>query len=125
MNTFDLRYLADSELASALRDLMRRDHALTAELLAHLVEVDRRRLYLEQAASSLFAYCVDVLKMSEDVAYKRIQAAQAARAYPRIFELVAEGELHLSAICLLARHLTPENHRELLEAARGKSKRAV
>jgi hypothetical protein len=35
------------------------------------------------------------------------------------------GELHLSGVKLLAPHLTPENHVELLERARHQSKRAI
>ncbi|MFH0899433.1 MAG: hypothetical protein V2A73_02265, partial [Pseudomonadota bacterium] len=49
------------------------------------------------ATSSIFAYCTERLHMSEGVAYHRIMAARAARRFPVIFELVAEGALHLAA----------------------------
>jgi hypothetical protein len=39
--------------------------------------------------------------------------------------LIARGEVHLSALALLRPHLTEENHAELLEGVRGKSKREV
>jgi hypothetical protein len=51
---------------------------LHARNLAHIAEVDERRLYLEAAYPSMFAYCVGALRFSEDAAYKRIQAARAA-----------------------------------------------
>jgi len=35
--------------------------------------------------------CVDALHLSEDAAYKRIQAARAARQYPQSFAAVADG----------------------------------
>jgi hypothetical protein len=38
---------------------------------------------------------------------------------------VHKGEIHLSAVTTLAPHLTNENHRELLTAASGQSKRAL
>ena len=55
--------------------------------------------------------------MSEDMAYLRIRAARAARRFPAIFERVADGQLHLSGVVLLAPFLTTENAAELLEAA--------
>lgn len=121
----NLTSLANDDLLVRLKALVQREQTLLAELLAHLAEVDARRLYLGEAAPSLFAYCVEVLHYSEDAAYKRIQAARAARAYPLIFERVTRGELHLSAITLLAAHLTADNHRELLALACHKSKRQV
>jgi hypothetical protein len=39
--------------------------------------------------------------------------------------MLAEGAVHLTAVGLLSSHLTAENHRELLDAARHKSKRQV
>ena len=63
--------------------------------------------------------------MSEDAAYKRIQAARAARRFPSIFEDMAEGRLHLAAVCLLAPHLTAGNAAEFLAASAGRTKAEV
>ena len=50
----------------------------------------------------MFAYCVQELRLSEDAAYKRIQAARAARQFPALFIAVAEGRLNLTgSACLL------------------------
>jgi hypothetical protein len=120
-----LTHLDDNQLLTALTHVAGECAQLLADLLAHLAEVDSRKLYLEKATSSLFVYCTERLGFSEDETCKRIQAARAARAYPVIFELVAQGRLHLSAINLLAPHLTKNNHEELLGLACGKSKRQV
>ena len=61
----------------------------------------------------------------EAQAYHRIQAARAARSYPAVLERIRRGEIHLSGVKLLAPHLTPENHVELLQRARHRSKRAI
>ncbi len=51
--------LPDCELLDRAHALVRRGLAIEAELLSHLGEVDARRLYLEQACSSMmFVYCV-------------------------------------------------------------------
>ena len=89
------------------------------------MEVDARRLYLGEGCSSLFTYCSQVLHLSEHAAYGRIEAARAARRFPRILELLAEGDVTLTVVGLLAPHLTPENHVEVLESVRHKSKRQV
>ena len=63
--------------------------------------------------------------MSEHAAYLRIEAARAARRWPAILRLLAEGALHLTAISLLSPHLTEGNHNSVLAAARHKSKREL
>ncbi len=65
------------------------------------------------------------IHLSEHAAYGRIEAARAARRFPIILERLAEGSVTLTTVGLLAPHLTPENHRELLDAARRTSKRQV
>src|SRR3990172_8920328 len=121
--SYDLCGLPPDVLLAHLRTLAARDHQLTADLVAHLAEVDARRLYLDEACSSMFTYCVERLHMSEPTAYKRIEAARAARRFPVIFARVAAGELHLTAVTLLAPRLTEDNHLELLAQAAYRSKR--
>ncbi len=125
MRHYHLDHLSDTDLMTALTALVRDDCQRTADLLAHLAEVDRRQLYLAHAASSLFSYCREVLNFAEGEAYKNIYAARTARRFPVIFSLVAAGELHVSAIVVLAPRLTDENHLELLTAARRQSTEAV
>ncbi len=66
-----------------------------------------------------------MLGLSEDAAHFRITAARAARRFPVILELLADGGITLTAVKLLAPHFTEDNHRELLDAVRRKSKRVV
>ena len=87
-------------------------------LIAALAEMDARRLYLGEGCSSLFTYCTQVLHFSGHAAYGRIEAARAARRFPEILDRLADGSLTLTAVSLLAAHLTPENHVDLLSAAR-------
>jgi hypothetical protein len=89
-----------------------------------LAELDARRLTL-LGGVSLFEYCTKRLGLSEHEAYFRIAAARAARKFPIIFELLERRELHLTAVALLSKYLTRENHFELLAEARGKSKRQL
>jgi len=121
----DVSRYTDQELIAKLRGLVRADRALSVQLLVHLGEVDARGLYREQAYTSMFDYAVRALYMSDAEAFLRIQVARLGRQFPRVLELLGSGALHLTAIKLLAPHLTPDNHVQLLERARGKSKREV
>ncbi len=117
MSIYALSHLSDSTLLSDLAALVARDRATTAALLAHLAEVDERRLYLPAAYPSLYAYCVGELRMSEDTAYKRIRAARMARQCPAIFATLADGRLSLSSVLLLTPYLTLDTADGLLAAA--------
>ncbi len=117
--------LSNTELLARVTHLAEREREATAALIAHLAELDARRLYLAEGCSSLFTYCTQVLHLSEHAAYGRVEAARAVRRFPVILERLAEGSVTLTTVGLLAAHLTPENHRELLDAARHQSKRQV
>ena len=125
MSTYSLAHLSDRELLRDLAALVARERSTTAALLAHIAEVDARRLYLPAAYPSMYAYCVHELRLSEDAAYKRIRAARMARQFPVIFGAVADGRLHLGALGLLAPYLTPENADDLLAAAEPKPKSEI
>src|SRR6187551_733067 len=77
------------------------------------------------AHGSLFSYCVGQLGMSEDEACRRIELARLARRFPLLFEELASGRISLSVALLLKPVLTPDNHAELIAAARGGSLRTV
>ncbi len=117
--------VSDQDLLLDLKRLVSKSRQLEAELLAHLAEVDARKLYLQEACSSMFIYCTQVLHFSESTAYHRIAAARAARSHPALLERLGSGEIHLSGITLLAPHLTRENHVDLLGQAKHKSKREI
>jgi hypothetical protein len=125
MRDYRLAHLSDTVLLRDLATLVVRDRVTTAALLAHIAEVDARRLYVPAGYPCMHAYCVDELRLSEDAAYKRIQAARAARQFPSLFTALSEGRLHLAAVCLLAPNLTAENAEELIEAATYKRKSEI
>jgi len=119
---YSLKHLSDESLLRGLIALVAQDRITTAELLAHIAEVDERKLYLPGGHASMFAYCVAEFRLSEDAAAKRIQAARVARRFPAIFEAVARGRLHLTAVGLLAPYLIEETAAGLLAAAEHKTK---
>lgn len=125
MNKYSLSHLGNAVLLRAMKAILLCVREATSMLLAHIAEVDVRKLYAPEGYSSMFAYCVEELHLSEDAAAKRIQAARAARRFPALFIALEEGRLHLTAICLIAPHLTPQNVDELIEAATHRKKSEI
>jgi hypothetical protein len=120
-----LREMADALLLAALSTLARRSDEIASDLLAHLAEVDERRLHVELGFSSLFAYCTERLGMSESVAGRRITAARVCRKFPQVFARVAQGALNLTTLCALNPHLSTKNAEELFEACANRSRLQV
>lgn len=125
MKLTNASHLSDDELTTEVSRLARGEREATAALIEHLAEFDARRLYEGAGYSSLFKYCMAVLHLSEDAVYNRIEAARAGRRYPAIIDMLGTGALSPTTVRLLARHLTCDNHAELLAAASGRGKQAV
>jgi hypothetical protein len=119
------RGLSDDQLLVGLKELVKRDCGLEAELISHLGEVEARHLYLEQGCSSMFDYCVRELCFSECVAYKRIGVARAARKFPDVGLAISRGEIHLSGASLIAPHLSEESVGSWLKTAHHKTTREI
>ena len=117
--------LSDDELLDRLSALIERHHRLDSEVVAHIAEVDSRKLYRVQACSSMHAYCCEVLHLSEAEAYLRIAVARASRRFPILLDMLADGRLHLSAIAKLAPHLSEGNAEALLQRAMHRTKREI
>ena len=121
----EIQSLSDAELLSRLSRFVKQSRHVESVLVAHLAEVDERRLYAREGSPSMFKYCVDVLHLSEAEAYRRIAAARASRRYPLILEMLADGRIHLAGISVLKKHLTDANHKDVLSKASHKTKEEI
>src|SRR6478609_6490052 len=122
---YRLKSMADHALLAGLSRIVGRRNQVTAEFLAYLAELDQRQLFLDLGFSSLFEYCVEALGLCESTAGRHIAAARVCRNHPQVFEMVASGALHASALSLLRKHLTAENAGELFKLCMRKSARKV
>lgn len=122
MSSYSLSHLSDDAVTRALHTAAEAERQSDASLLAHIAEFDRRRLFLPTRFPSTFRYCVGELRMSEDMAYKRVHVARAARRFPIVFKAIADGRLNLSGAKLLAPHLTRGNAEELVAEATHKTR---
>src|SRR4029453_5620617 len=118
--------LSDHDLLARIAALAGKEREASAELVAHLAALDARpSLYAALGHGSLFTYCTQVLRLSEDSACNRIDVARACRRFPLVLERLASGALSLATVRMLRPHLTPENHEAVLEEASGRSRQDV
>jgi len=117
--------LTDAVLLLRLESLVSQERGCAADIVEHLVEVDRREIVIDRGYASLFDYCVKTLRYSEAAAFLRIRAARAAEKFPRVLDDLRSGAIHLDAIMRLYPHLTQENSDTLLDQAAGATKREV
>ncbi|HEY8231499.1 MAG TPA: HNH endonuclease [Vicinamibacteria bacterium] len=120
-----LHTVPDDELLRRLHELAAHSRSTLADLVAHIGEVDERRLYARKAFPSMFAYCTQALQLSEAEAYRRITVARAARKHAVLLAMLRDGRIHLSGMALLVPLLTQENRDAVLERARHRSKRQI
>src|SRR5690349_20039565 len=78
----DFHALSDRELEESLRDLLGSGASLEARIVAHLAEVEARRMQLRAGRSSMYEYCQKDLGLSDYEAFCRIAAARVAAKYP-------------------------------------------
>ena len=83
---YELEKLSDSDLLLKLAEVLKQSRRVESVLVAHIAEVDARRLFVSQASSSMHKYCTDVLHLSGAEAFLRITAARASRPTSRAFE---------------------------------------
>ena len=116
-----VRALSDGDLLASLEGAVGVLRRSAADVVAHLGEVEERRLHLLAGYSSMFAYCLSRLGMSEDEAWRRMEVARLARRFPRVLEMLADGGISLSVAALLRRQLTDANCEALLAQVSGKT----
>ena len=117
--------LSNDELLPRLRAHLGRGNVWLAGLLVYLGEVDARRRYAEHACTSMWDFCVRKLGMSESEAQRRIAIARVFRVFPLARTHLERGHIHLCALYEMHKHITEDNHEELLREATGKTTKEV
>ena len=117
-----LAQLSDHELWQQTSRAALKEKSCTAVVIAHLAEVDKRKLHLLHACKSLFDYCSTVLGYSEAESYLRCQVARACSAHPQLLGELAAGTMSLCVAGKVASKLHESNQQQLLKACSGKTK---
>ena len=74
--------LKDQTLLQTFSVMVQREREVISELISHLAEIGRRKLYLREGYSSLYAYLIEKYHYSKSAAYPKIQAAKLSQKFP-------------------------------------------
>ena len=117
--------LSNAELMSRLESFAEEERERLHAFVAWLGEADRRQAFVDFGFHSTFDYCVRKLKLSEDEACRRIQAARAGVARPELLSAMAGGRLSLTAASRIAPLIERPDAVELISRAEGKTIRQL
>jgi hypothetical protein len=95
MNIFD--EMTDDDLHICTVNAAQLDRQTQLVTIAHLMEVDSRRLFAKMGFSSIFSYAVSALGFSEPAAGQRVQAMRLAKAIPLANIKIQSGYLSVTS----------------------------
>lgn len=99
------KFLTNIELHHKLQTLIQSEREILTDILVHIREADRRKLYLEYSCSSLFNYLKKYFKYSNGSAQRRIDSARLLAEVPGILKDFETGDLNLSQVTFLQKSL--------------------
>lgn len=101
MNTFELQKISNNDLDQTLKQAVKKERELSSEILLHIAEVDRRKLFLTLAYPNLFEYLTKHIGYSAGSAQRRIDAARLSKEVPEVISKLEDGSLNLAQVGLL------------------------
>jgi hypothetical protein len=105
------------QIHSRALEVSRRYQCAEAELIEVLQLVDQHKIFIGKGYSSLFAYVVQSLGLSESIAYNLITVSRKAKEIPELKEAIQSGVVTLSNARRITSVLTVSNKNEWLEKA--------
>ena len=91
----NLKNMSNDQLLLQTKNLVQKERQINIQVLQHLQEIEKRKLYLKRSFSSLFEYAVKELGYSESSAYRRIKAMKLCKELPETKTQISTGKLNL------------------------------
>jgi len=116
----DIVRLTDGDLIARTEGFSRDERYTTLDILLHLAEIERRRLWRTLEYRSMFDYCVRRLRYSEGAAGRRIRTAMLIARHPVVYERIKVGRLSLCVAAKIARTVLDDGRVDLIDMVEGK-----
>src|ERR1035438_1259489 len=100
-DVLSLNSLSDQLLLEETKSLVSEEGRITRDVISHLEEIERRKLYLKRGYPSLFEMCTKELNYSESSAGRRIAAMRLIKTLPEAKEKLEQGKVNLSTLTQL------------------------
>lgn len=120
-----LAFLSDQQVRDGARAAVANERESTLTVLNFLIEIEKRRLYLNDGYSSIFDFCTSAWGYSSSSAWRRIQTARCIMRFPRVLGMLERNEVNPSTVAQVSRVLNEANGNELLSRIADKSQREV
>lgn len=114
----DLRNLSDELLDQNLMSFVKKEKEVLKEILLHIAEVDRRRLFLRMGYSSLYVYLTERMGYDGGSAQRRLDAARLAQQVPSVIESIDQGEITLAQVTFLQKSLRQSKQLQISAAVK-------
>ena len=98
-----LKNLSDTQLVFKTKKLTQEEREIHSQVLKHLSEINRRKLFLKYGFQSLYEYAKQELGYSESAAYRRIHSMKLLDEVPEVEEKIQRGTINLSTATRLQR----------------------
>lgn len=92
----NLKHLTDKALLQDTKRLVQKERDATTDVLHHLKEIERRKLFCDLGYSSMIDYAIKELGYAETSAIRRVKAARLLKEMPEISAKIHDGSLSLS-----------------------------
>ena len=92
----NLKHIRNDQLLLQTKNLVRKERQINIQVLQHLQEIEKRKLYLDRGFPSLFEYAVKELGYSHSAAYRRIKSMRLCRDIPQAVSKIKTGSLNLT-----------------------------
>ena len=92
----NLNRMSNDQLLLQTKSLIQKERQINIQVLQHLQEIEKRKLYLDRGFPSLFEYAIKELGYSHSAAYRRIKAMRLCRDIPQATSKIKTGSLNLT-----------------------------
>lgn len=98
----NLKHLTDKNLLADIKLLVIEERLVSLNVLHHLKEIEKRRLFSDLGYGSLFEYAVKELSYSEPSASRRIHSARLLKDFPELEGKIEDGSLTMTNMAMAA-----------------------
>ena len=93
------------KIIERLKQLVASERKITSEIIEHIQEIDRKKIFLQVGHPTLFSFLTEHIGYSASAAQRRIEAARLLTAVPEVSDEIKSGGLNLSQVALVAQSI--------------------
>ena len=114
--SISLKHIRNDQLLLKTKNLVQKERQINIQVLQHLQEIEKRKLYLDRGFPSLFEYAVKELGYSHSAAYRRIKTMRLCRDIPQATSKIKTGSLNLTTASQLQTFFEKKKRKDRKEA---------